>query len=80
MYEDAHDFAPLPDFSMMIAHRRHDFFEPPTAPTAMVSANAWVERASYRDAMVSPQSVDWQIAIKTKFDSLISNQTCDLVP
>jgi hypothetical protein len=80
MSQDAYDFVPLLDFYLIVAHRRHELFKPPTAPMTMVSPNACVEPASYRDALVNQQSVDWQKAMQTESNSLTNNQTPDLVP
>jgi hypothetical protein len=52
MSEYAKDFVPLPDLSMMVGHRRHDSYEPPTAPVALVLANFYGEHASYRYALI----------------------------
>jgi glutathionyl-hydroquinone reductase len=47
---------------------------------ALVSASVCVEPASYKDALVSQESAEWQHAMQLEFDSLTSNQTWDLVP
>jgi hypothetical protein len=68
------------DFSMMVAHPRHESAGGPVAHVALVSARVCVEPASYQATLVSLQSAEWQKAKQPEFDSLASNQTWDLVP
>jgi hypothetical protein len=79
MSDHMDDILPLPDLSMMVAHPRHKCSEGPVDDVALVSASVCVEPTSYKAALVSPQSAEWQKAMQLEFDSLTSNQTWDLV-
>jgi hypothetical protein len=78
--DHADDIMPLLDFSLMVAHPRHMSTEGPAADVALVSASVCVESASYKAALVSLQSAEWQHAMQLEFDSPTSNETWDLVP
>jgi hypothetical protein len=70
----------LLNFSMMVAHPRHNSTKGPVAPVALVSASLCVEPASYQATLVNLHSTEWQKAMQLEFDSLTSNQTWELVP
>jgi hypothetical protein len=74
------DILPLLDLPLMVAHPRHKSSEGLVGDVALVSASVCVEPTSYKAALVSPQSAEWQTAMQLEFDSLTSNQTWDLVP
>jgi hypothetical protein len=80
MSDHVEDILPLHDFSMMVAHPRHMSTEGPAGDVALVSASVCVEPASYKAALASPQSAEWQHAMQLEFDSLTSNHTWDLAP
>jgi hypothetical protein len=69
------DILPLLDFSTMVANPRHKCSKGPVDDVALVSTSVCVEPTSYKAALVSPHSAEWQKAMQLEFDSLTSNQT-----
>jgi hypothetical protein len=78
--KEVEDLVALPDFSMMVGHRRHKFTAAPTTAIALVYANVCVEPNSYKDARVSPQAADWEKAMQFEFASLTTSETWEMVP
>jgi hypothetical protein len=59
LYDNVEDFVALFGF-IMVARRRHESSEAPTAVVALVLASVYVEPSSYHAALVSPKAADWQ--------------------
>lgn len=59
-----------------------DEYSNSTVETAHIAcyAHGTVEPQSYREALISPQSKEWQAAAQAEYDSLVENKTWELVP